>query len=70
MRVAVTVTELVALVTDAVYDVVADANVGDNVPELIVSADNVASEETAGTISPVLKMVVPFVKPLKVICAN
>ena len=43
LRVAVTVTELVALVTDAVYDVVAEAKAGDNVPELIVSADNVAS---------------------------
>jgi hypothetical protein len=42
------------------------------VPELIVRAESVASVEGAalGTTSPVLKMVVPFVKPLKVICAN
>ena len=43
LRVAVTVTELVALVTDAVYDVVADANVGDKTPELNDKAERVAS---------------------------
>ena len=48
LRVAVTVTELVAFVTEAVYEVVADANAGDNVPELTVRAESVASEEIIG----------------------
>jgi hypothetical protein len=39
------VTEVVAFVTEAVYEVVADAKVGDKVPELMVNADKVASVE-------------------------
>ena len=46
LRVAVTVKELVALVTDAVYDVVAEAKVGDNVPELNDNDERVASDES------------------------
>ena len=47
LRVAVTVTELVALVTEAEYEVVADANVGDKTPELKDKAERVASELAA-----------------------
>ena len=45
LRVGVTVIELVALVTVAVYAVVAEANVGDRVPEEIARADKVESLE-------------------------
>ena len=40
--VGVTVIEVVALLTEAVYPVVAPANVGDNVPELNASAERLA----------------------------
>ena len=50
LRVAVNVTEFVAFVTDAVYEIVADANAGDNVPELNERAERVASEEPARVI--------------------
>ena len=47
LRVGVTVMLVVALVAEAVYEVVAEAKVGERVPDDRVSEDKVASVESA-----------------------
>lgn len=47
VRVGVTVIEVTLFATEAKYEVVAEAKVGDNVPSEVVSTDRVATAEAA-----------------------